>query len=429
MEETSTDLKIYSEEVRDILSEPPKTILKWGNTILLLFFVLLLSLSYFIKYPDTISTNITLTTQTPPEKIIAKTTGSIEKILVADKTIVIAQTPLAIIKNSATFTDVFQLKVALDSLIIDSLNFSTQSFQMAQLGDIQQVYTLFEKEYIAFQNYKKLQPYSIEKSAQVVENKEQKQRLQLLIGQLSIAKTEGILKKRELDRFQKLFDKGIISAQEWETKNIEYLQHEKNIKNLQSQISQTKSSVNEQQKGIQNTTISQTKDDINLYKNVLQSLNQLKKSIADWEQIYVLRSNNGGKVSFLQLWNENQNVNQGEMVFSVISTNVPVYIGKTKATAQNSGKIKVNQTVNIRLANYPDNEFGIIKGTVKNIALTPDTEGNILIDVALPKNLETSYHKKITFQQEMTGTADIITEDLRLIERFFYQFRSVFKAN
>jgi len=43
--------------------------------------------------------------------------------------------------------------------------------------------------------------------------------------------------------------------------------------------------------------------------------------------------------------------------------------------------------------------------------------------------LQTSYHKNIAFQQEMTGTADIVTEDLRLIERFLYQFRSVFKAN
>lgn len=35
--------------------------------------------------------------------------------------------------------------------------------------------------------------------------------------------------------------------------------------------------------------------------------------------------------------------------------------------------------------------------------------------------------KNIEFQQEMTGTADIITEDLRLIERLLYQFRDVFK--
>ena len=42
------------------------------------------------------------------------------------------------------------------------------------------------------------------------------------------------------------------------------------------------------------------------------------------------------------------------------------------------------------------------------------------VDVELPKKLVTTYEKEIEFKQEMTGTADIITEDLRLIERFFY---------
>jgi hypothetical protein len=35
--------------------------------------------------------------------------------------------------------------------------------------------------------------------------------------------------------------------------------------------------------------------------------------------------------------------------------------------------------------------------------------------------------KEIEFRQEMQGIAEIITEDLRLIERFFYQLKDVFK--
>ena len=37
-----------------------------------------------------------------------------------------------------------------------------------------------------------------------------------------------------------------------------------------------------------------------------------------------------------------------------------------------------------------------------------------------------AYDKEIEFKQEMRGTAEIITEDLRLIERFFYQLKDVF---
>ncbi len=103
-------------------------------------------------------------------------------------------------------------------------------------------------------------------------------------------------------------------------------------------------------------------------------------------------------------------------------------VGKAKAVAQNSGKLKTRQDVNIRLANYPDREFGIVKGKVKSISLTPDKDGNLLLDISLPKGLITSYKKDILFQQEMSGTADVITEDLRLIERLLYQFRSMFKV-
>ena len=59
--------------------------------------------------------------------------------------------------------------------------------------------------------------------------------------------------------------------------------------------------------------------------------------------------------------------------------------------------------------------------------MVPDKDGNLLIDVALPNGLLTSYNKQIVFQQEMKGSAEIVTEDLRLIERILYQFKSIFE--
>ncbi|GAA4234440.1 hypothetical protein GCM10022291_13820 [Postechiella marina] len=45
----------------------------------------------------------------------------------------------------------------------------------------------------------------------------------------------------------------------------------------------------------------------------------------------------------------------------------------------------------------------------------------------LPKVLVVFYGKTIDFKQEMRGSAEIITEDLRLIERFFYQFKEALR--
>ncbi len=40
----------------------------------------------------------------------------------------------------------------------------------------------------------------------------------------------------------------------------------------------------------------------------------------------------------------------------------------------------------------------------------------------------TGFNKTLNFDQEMQGKAEIVTEDLRLIERFFYQILKIFKA-
>ncbi len=121
MEELQDDLKIYSEEVRDVLSAPPKAIFKWGNTILLFFIFLLGLLSWFIKYPDIIRAEVLITTQTPPEKLVARTTGKIQKIWIKNQEKVTANTPIAIIEN-AEYGLAFSSGVAATDAVMKLLN-------------------------------------------------------------------------------------------------------------------------------------------------------------------------------------------------------------------------------------------------------------------------------------------------------------------
>ncbi|ELM3643288.1 HlyD family secretion protein [Flavobacterium psychrophilum] len=423
----NTEIELRSEEVQEILTRVPHWMIRWGSVVVLLILLSLFFVSWLVKYPDVITTQIVITTNVPPEKLVAKVPGKIEAILVTDKATILKNTTLAVIENSANFKDVFLLKSIVDTINIDKNKFPFDKLKSAQLGEIESFFAVFKKESIADDLNAKLQPYQVEETAQSYEAIQLKERLSILESQKSINQNELVLQKSDLDRYETLYKKGIIATQELEKHKLTYLQIEKNYKSLLSTISQLKSSLNELNKNSKTTQINESKENINLERNVIQAFYGLKKAIKDWELNYVLRSSIDGKVSFLQLWAENQTVNAGDNVFAVIPTNESGYIGKVKATAQNSGKIKIGQTVNIRLANYPDREFGIIKGNIKAISLTPDADGNLLINVSLPKGLETSYKKQIVFQQEMPGTADIVTEDLRLIERLLYQFRDVFK--
>lgn len=424
------DIELRSEEVQDILTAMPHWMVRWGNILLLIIIVLLFVFSWFIRYPDIVQTEIIITTQIPPEKLVANSTGKIAHIFISDKGVVTPHTPLAIIENPANYKDVYALKNLIETLDINNLdfNFPIEDASILQLGGIESAYANFEKSYLEFSINKNLKPYLIDKQAQNFEQIQEESRLQLLLEQKEIASKELTYKRTELERHKKLFDKGVIPAQEWESKNVEYLQQEKNINSLTSQITNIRSSLNDLNKSKQTTLLSESKDDLILKRNVILAINQLKKSILDWELAYVIQASLEGKVTFLQIWKENQNITAGDNVFVIIPENNN-FIGKVKATALNSGKIKVGQRVNIRLANYPDREFGIVQGEVKSFSLIPDKENNLLIDIDLPKGLKSSYNKELLFQQEMSGTADIITDDLRLIERLLYQFRDLFKRD
>ncbi len=419
--------QLRSEEVQEILTRVPHWMIRWGNIVILLLLVMLLLFAYFIRYPDIITAEITITTQIPPEKLVAKTSGKIEAILIADKSKIAENTPLAIIENSANYKDVFLLKSILDTISLTNSKFPFEKLEAAQLGEIENSFALFQKEYSASELNKKLQPFKVESNAQSFEANQLKERLQLLEGQKEINQSELQILKIDVNRYEKLFTKGIISAQEIEKQRLNYLQAEKNYKNLLSSISQLKSSLNELNRNSKTTAINENTAETNLERSVVQSFYQLKKAIKDWELTYVFRSSISGTVSFLQIWAENQTISAGENMFAIIPNTEKGFIGKVKAKALNSGKLKVGQKVNIKLANFPDSQFGIIEGKLKAISLTPDKEGNLLLDIELPYGLQTSYKKQINFQQEMTGTADVVTEDLRLLERLLYQFRDIFK--
>jgi len=429
MPQAQENIEIRSEEVQEILSYVPNWMIRYGNTFVFLLLLLLLAISWFVKYPDVITAEVVVTTKIPPEKIYAKSTGQIGSILVNNNSQITKNSIIGVIENSGNYKDVLLLKSILDTISIEKINFTFPMDQLPFLilGEIAMDFSLFETNYSEYVLNKKLQPYSSEFSANNLSLAEIKNRLVILKSQKVLNEKELEFNKKDLDRNEILFEKGIIAAQDYEQKQLEYTHSKRLLQNMSTSISQLNEAVGNSRNTIKSSKIRKTQDDTRLLKKVIQSFYQLKKSINDWELRYALKSSIAGKVSYMSFWNENQTVNIGDLVFTIIPSTSSGYVGKIKAPIRNAGKIRLGQKVNIRLANYPDTEFGMLNGNVENISLFPDKEGNYLVDVSLDEELITSYNTKIEFQQEMSGKAEIITEDLRLIERFFYQLKNVFK--
>ena len=88
--------------------------------------------------------------------------------------------------------------------------------------------------------------------------------------------------------------------------------------------------------------------------------------------------------------------------------------------------VKVGQRVIVRFDNYPDAEFGTVEGRVFAVSLVP-SENNYTVGIGFPNGLETNYGYSLPILQEMPAVAEIVTEELSLIERFIQPLRKVWK--
>ena len=80
----------------------------------------------------------------------------------------------------------------------------------------------------------------------------------------------------------------------------------------------------------------------------------------------------------------------------------------------------------VRFSNYPDQEFGIVEGRVSSVSMVP-LEDNYLVEIVFRDGLTTNYGICLPARQEMKATADIVTEELRLIERLFQPLRKILR--
>ena len=420
------NIELRSESVQDILTQPPHWMIRWGNTIILIILMLVLAMSYMIRYPEFIPAPIVVTSQNPPEKLEARTNSKIEKIFIKDHQEVKKNDVLMVMQSTANYNDVLELKKLIDSIAPNELNsFPIHQTSHFKLGELQGDYNGFAKAFQDEELFTRLQPYAPENIAANQSISEYRLRIVTLKQQKSLEAAKYDLTKKNYQRSQELFNQGVIAAMELENEKIKYLQAQQNLENITISLSQMEEGISNLNKTKSGTAINTEKDKITYSSQTLQLFEQLRKSLKQWEQDYLIISSTDGVASFQQFFGENQFVKSGDAILSILPKNKDKLVGRMSVPAINSGKIIPGEKVLIKLDNYRFQEYGIVEGKVQNISLSPDDKGNYYVDVTLPKGLKTSYNKTLVFDKELKGNAEIVTQDLRLIERFFYQIRKL----
>ena len=168
------------------------------------------------------------------------------------------------------------------------------------------------------------------------------------------------------------------------------------------------------------------KSKIDIQQNFITALFNTKTAIAEWKNKYLIVATESGKLQYASYFQENSWIKTGQELFFIIP-NQPTYFAELLASQQNFGKINEGQIVNISLNSYQRNEFGIIKGVIKNIPAFPIKDSVFIIRVQLINGLTTNYHKQLHFSNNLTGIAEIITANVSLADRLLYQWRGIFQ--
>ena len=339
------EIEIRSEEVQEILSHVPNWMIRWGNTLLLVFVVMLLGITWFVKYPDVIDTEVMITTSNPPQKLLANVGGRFDAFLVSDNDTVQKDTPLAVIKNSAIYDDVLFLKSIIDTVTIDKSKefyFPINELPPLILGDLNTSFSKFESDYDEYESNNRLNPYQTEYAANQFSLVTARGNLENMKEQQQFAKEQYALQKSDFENRQKLLlERGAISQKDFEDKKYDLLNAQKNLKVMEDAIAQTREKISNSTKILKGGDIKQQQESNRLIRTVRQSFLQLKRDLAEWEEKFVLKSNIHGQVTFLSVWDKNQTVTAGQLVFTIIPIEQQSFVGKIQAPAANSVKIKL----------------------------------------------------------------------------------------
>lgn len=429
MSKNLNDTETRSEEVQDLLGRVPSWITRNGILLVIFILIVLIAGSWFFKYPDIITATVVVTSDNPPVHLLARVDGKLTSVRIRDKEKVEQGELLAMLESSLNYDDLTDLKEQLILLAPFVNEFKPNqviSFQRNYLlGDIQPQFADFSRKYRDYLQFIDRNYYPGKIKSQQKQLTLSKSGYKSQLTKKKVLEEELQIIRKKYQRDSVLNKKGVLASEELERSKRELLQKQLQYAEVLSALSSTALSM--EQAG---QMVAEAKNLSGLQVTALQlafkeAYEVLLGAIDVWELNYLIKSPVSGEVNFSEFWSSNQNVSKGETVFTVVPEGTNVLTGKVQLKMSGAGKVKVGQKVNLKFANYPYLEYGLIKGEVSRISGVP-TNDYYALEVDLPDRLISTYGKKFEFQQELQGTAEIITEDQRLLNRILNPVRAIF---
>ncbi len=427
MKDDKTSSTLYSEEVSDIVERMPTRWSLWVSMVFSFMIVVAITLGFLIEYPDTVSGSVSVTGEVSPVRMTVPSTGRLHLVVNNTQTVKRGQI-LAYVESGADFGDV----LALDSLCKKAImnGIIPELADETSLGELNAAYANL---FLAAMKYNKLKGSKLYVNMrQTLYDEEQaaRQMVENVDKEIALRQAFTEHQKQELRNDSLLLAQGAVSANEVNDRA-------QSVRTSQIQLYELQNTSYAKMSEVSKNHVEKSRIDINeeealreAYDNVSACLGVLVAQIGEWKKKYLVVSPIDGRVEYLGFWKNYMYAAEGQDFVSIVPAQGNV-CAEMYVPLVGAGKIEAGQDVNIKLYDYPYQEFGSVKGKVESISLQSavsrqgnNTAETYLVRVDFPDGLRTNYGKVLRCNFETKGTADIIVRKQRLIQRLFDNLRN-----
>lgn len=406
---------VHSEDLQEIVSKPPSWLLQRGISFVLLTVLLIIGLSFFIRYPEIVRSELKFNTVNAPKVVVSRISGSLVKLLVEDGNWTEANKPLAYLQSTADHNQVLDL---LDKL----RQFRSQEGHVynleqiippnrLQLGELQGSYESFYLAYLSYRSANEDGIYQKRKGIIGHEMVNVDKQYEKAVHTLDLQKEQLQIAEEEYQKYRILAEKKVISPTELQQKEALLLAKRQSIPQMEANLITYQGSMlakNKELSDLENQIMEEQ-------KKFVQSLNSFISEAENWKRQYVLSCPSEGKLIYASFLQENQLVYADQELFFVNPGN-DHYYGEMMLPQNAMSKVRHGQDVLIKVRSYPYQEYGYLRGKIDYVSDIPVQDSLFFSRVSL---LRVERDSLIMLKPGIYADTEIITDDQSVFKRIW----------
>lgn len=420
--------ELRSEPVNELLAEPPFWVVRSGSILFLLVLVLLIGLTWLIRYPDEVSGEVLVTSSKAPIELTNQGNVQLIALAVSENQEVEAGTLLAQFDLHAKPEDLVVATNYLDQLEVFEDQFPDQiplCDSMLSLGAFREQWILLLSRICKWNNEHAEKPVQRERASIQREIAFRKQ-LEVISGKkINLSEGEYVLLHEQLSGSERLAEQHALSKQNLVQDKRAETQASQVINAQKEQQVQNRIALNSLRQKLMELEHEQHTRELEQVAEIRISLSALRTGFQTWEKNHVWLAPCRGKVLFNKVLQVNRFYKPNEASIVIVPEGSG-YTGLAVISADGAGKVRVGQHAFVELTDFPKAEFGMLEGKVTGLTQI-DKEGKYEVRISLPEGLKTSYRKQLPFRAQLKGKVKISTKEKRLLERFFEQLTSLLR--